>query len=319
MKYKYLLILSFLVIGGCQTQEQKKVDTKKYRIAYNVFVDTIGDNYEIFSMNLDGSDQRNISILPGVEWTYHATGQELLYISDQDTCKRCYLLYSTNAFGEKPKKIGGYLLKDSWQSSRKNGQEIIVSPRVENDSAFYIINRSGELIEKIYTGLVYFSDPAFSPDGTQIVFRGSNERENVAVGYQDELYIMNTNGTDLKQLTYYPEEDSTANWWQYRAGPPYWESTKNIISFHSVQQGGSYLFQINPDGTEMKKLTPDSLRIGWHSWSSDGKMIAFDVETQTPDGKPNYDIFLMDYQSGEIKQLTDGLLFEQAPVFVEVD
>ena len=313
--------LSYLIIGvilfSC-TKKEAEEPPKNYRIAYNVWTDKEGDNYEVFTMNADGSDQVNITNLSGVEWTYRAYNDKVFYISDKDTCHRCYFLYETDAFGKEHRKIGGPQLRDSWMSTRKGGEEIIVNPKIENDSAFYIINRSGELVQKVYTGLTYYSDPCFSPDGTEIVFRGSNKRFKPNVGYQDELYIVSVDGRNLRQLTKYPEGDTTANWYSYHAGPPYWEPNRNIITYHSKQQGGSFLFQINPDGTGLRRLTPDSIPVGWHSWSPDGKRIVFDSNTGGNDENMNFDIFLMDYESGEITQITTDTIFEQSPVFVEV-
>ncbi|WP_370087278.1 TolB family protein [Ekhidna sp.] len=316
MKNLTYIILALLLLS-CAKKEAKQ-RSKEYRIAYNVWTDREGDNYEVFTMKLDGSDQANITNLNGVEWTYRAYNDKVLYISDKDTCHRCYFLYETDALGKEHRKIGGPQLRDSWMSTRKGGEEIIVNPRVEGDSAFYIITRSGELIQKVYTGLPYYSDPFFSPDGSEVVFRGSKKRFKANIGYQDELYIVGADGGNLRQLTYYPEGDTTADWYSYHAGPPYWEPNRNIITYHSKQQGGSYLFQINPDGTGLKKLTPDSILVGWHSWSSDGQLITFDSNSGGKDDKMNFDIFTMNYETGAITQVTTDTLFEQAPVFVEV-
>ncbi len=320
MKNLTYLLITMIVFTYCSNpkSEESETESMQYRIAYNVWTDKEEDNYEVFTMKPDGSDAKNITNLLGVEWTYSANGSDVLYISDKDTCARCYFLYSTDAYGTVHSKIGGPQLKDSWMSTRKGGEEIIVNPRVKGDSAFYIINRQGALVQKVYTGLSYYSDPCFSPDGTEIVFRGSEKRFRPNIGYQDELYIVDVDGSNLRQLTYYPEGDTTADWYSYHAGPPFWEPTRNIITYHSKQQGGSYLFQINPDGSGLKKLTPDSINIGWHSWSSDGSMITFDANSGGKEGKMNFDIFTMDYESGDITQVTTDTLFEQAPVFVEV-
>lgn len=315
---KYLLPLALLI--GCAAPSKEESDSveKKYRIAYNVLLDAENDDYEVFTMGMDGGDRKNVTNKSGVEWTYRSAGKDLLYISDQDTCHRCYFLYSCDANGQNHRRIGGYQLKDSWMDTRNDGSEIIVNPKVEGDSAFYIIRRSGELVRKVYTGLAYFSDPAFSPDGNQIVFRGSEKRFKRDIGYQDELYIVNVNGTGLRQLTNYPAKDTTANWYSYHAGPPFWDPNNNIITYHSVQQGGSFLFQINPDGTGQKRLTPDSLKVGWHSWSSDGKWIVFDVDNTVGD-QYNWDLYLMEYPEGSITRLTSDPGYEQSPVFVEIE
>ena len=57
--------------------------------------------------------------------------------------------------------------------------------------------------------------------------------------------------------------------------------------------------------------------MGWHSWSPDGTMITFDSNTGENDEDMNFDIFIMEYESGEITRITSDTLFEQAPVFVE--
>ncbi len=65
---------------------------KQYKIVYNVLEDKAKDNYEIYSMNMDGTDKKNITNTPGVEWVYYAYEDKVYYISDIDTCHRCYFL-----------------------------------------------------------------------------------------------------------------------------------------------------------------------------------------------------------------------------------
>ncbi|MBT8304482.1 MAG: hypothetical protein KJP09_08440, partial [Bacteroidia bacterium] len=82
MKY-FLYILSLLLVLACQSDVKK--DAKKpyaLKVAYNVAFDTENDNYEVFSMNMDGSDKKNITNLKGVEWTYDAYDDDLYFISD---------------------------------------------------------------------------------------------------------------------------------------------------------------------------------------------------------------------------------------------
>ena len=107
----------------------KKDDAQReLGLVYNVLRDFDIENYEIFSMNLDGSDKKNITDLYPVDWTYYSYKDTLYFISDREACKRCYFLYKTNFNGKNVQKVTNLELADSWMSSRKDGTELIVSP-----------------------------------------------------------------------------------------------------------------------------------------------------------------------------------------------
>ncbi len=99
----------------------------QYRIAFNVAQDSKADDYEVYSMNLDGSDKRNITNHKDVAWTYYAYKDRLFFISDRDACKRCYFLYEMKADGSNVRKISDLRLEDSWMGSRNDGAEMVVS------------------------------------------------------------------------------------------------------------------------------------------------------------------------------------------------
>jgi TolB protein len=319
----FLCILSLIFFLACaDTTSEKKTElpqkTKSYRLAYNVLYDSENDNYEVFSMNLDGSDKQNITNLKGVEWTYNADGKDLYVISDKDTTHRHYFLYRTTAKGNSFTKVSEVRLADSWIGTRKNGTELIVRPHSSVDTAFYILNYNGRIIDTLKVDLPYFSDPHFSPNGSQIVFRGALKPFKKDSGYLDELYIMNADGSNLKQLTTYPVNDTTAQWYNYHAGPPMWNPAENFITYQSRQNGKSSLYAVTPDGEKQWKLTEnDSLQEGWHRWSPDGKWLAIEVFDE--EGK-QFQIQLTDWETKQSKILTDTTYrFQQAPVFVEVD
>jgi TolB protein len=291
---------------------------EEYKIAYNVLYEAENDNYEVFSMNMDGSKPKNITNLKGVEWTYLAYGKDLYFISDKDTATRNYFLYKTDFNGGDPKKIFNNRLADSWMGVRKNGKELIIRPHNSVDTAFYIIDTLGNILKKVNPGLKYFNDPAFSPEGKEIVFRGSNKAFKKESGYLDELYIMKVEGNAIKKLTSYPETDTTAAWYNYHAGPPRWHPTKNFISYQSRQDGKSRLFAIAPSGGESWELVKnDTLNLGWHDWSNDGKWLAIEVSDLKGE---QYHIQLINWETKESRILTDTLYkFQQAPVFVRTD
>ena len=297
---------------GKQTASKQEL-LSNYKIAYNVFLNEEKDDYEVFVMNPDGTGKKNISNSPGVEWVYFAHGDKIYFISDRDTCHRCYFLYETNAEGENIRKVTDYRLDDSWMSSRFDGKELIIRPWGKLDSAFYIINiQSGKLVSRVRADLPYQTDPVFSPDGKQIVFRGSYSKFTKDRTHFDELFIMNADGTGLRQLTTYPASDTTAEWHAYHAGPPVWEPNGGFISFISKQQGKYSIFAMTPDGKPQRKFPGEIQNEGWHAWSPGGNWIAVEMT----DAENNYDIYLMKKDGMGKVRLTDNPMYEQAPVFV---
>jgi Tol biopolymer transport system component len=116
------------------------------------------------------------------------------------------------------------------------------------------------------TGLAtlgYGQWPAWSPDGKRVAF-ASNES-----GFYS-LYLMNADGTARTRITNgHPE-----------AIYPAWSPDGRTIAF----DGSDGLDTINPDGTDLKRITNGGLP----SWSPDGKWIAFDRLTEGGFGSDIY-------------------------------
>ena len=314
------IMLFLCTLMGCSIKnnaggEPNKVNAPEYAIAYNVLADSENDNYEVFTMNLDGSEKRNITNLAGVEWTYHSNGDRLYFISDKDTAHRHYFLYTCRFDGSEFKKVSNVRLMDSWLSTRNNGNEILVGPHPSVDTAFYILNGHGDIITVLKPELAYVSDPIFSPDGQRIVFRGSDKAFKQESGYIDELYVMDANGGNLRRLTTYPDSDTTSQWFNYHAGPPKWHPTEGFISYGSFQDGTYSLFKIDVDGDNQQKLIDDEGRsIVWHDWSPDGKWLVIDYSDHD---QPPFHIGLINWETKRFQRLTDSTYrYHQAPNFV---
>lgn len=312
------VIIFYLLIFSCKESKNndrdKNVEKNEYAIAYNVLVNDSTDNYDVFTMNIDGSGKKNITNLPGVEWTYFSEKQRVLFISDKDSCDRCFRLYETNYKGENPKKISDIRLADSWMSSRKNGAELIVTPHGEVDTVFYILDVKRKIINRLATGLPYSGDPLFVNGGKQIVFRGGLTKSKLIEGFNEELYIIDDDGQNRKQLTNYPANDTIAGKFGYKAGTPKLNPIDNYITYQSKQNGKYSLYAVSLDGQKHWKLTDNQENEGWHDWSPDGKWLA--IELFDTD-QTQFHIGLLNWETKEMKIITDkAYQYQQCPNFV---
>ncbi len=298
----------------------------KYKIVYNVFEDREKDNYEIYSMNMDGSDKKNLTNTPGVEWVYYAYENKVYYVSDKDTCHRCYFLYEMDAEGNNKRRLTSLQLEDSWMGSRKMGKKMIVLGRIGKTirSQLFLVNLQDGSYKQITDDTVSNKrDPMFLPDGKQVVLAYRPDKA-LRKTVPDELWkfelveqpdgIVRLSKTGL-QLTHFPAGDTSTQWFEYHAGPPQWNPAKKYLSYMSKQNGQGQIFAVNPDGKKQRQLTANGpLSNGWHSWSPDGKWLAMDRSTH--EGK-EFDIYLMNVKTKETIRLTQDVKSEMAPVIVK--
>ncbi len=320
MKAIIITALGSLLLISCEQNKKNTNLTSEaatYKIAYNIHVpDTAKDDWEIMIMNMDGSDKKNITNDPDVAWTYHAFRDRLFFISDRDTLYRHYFLYEMDAQGQNVKKVSNLRLEDSWMSSRNEGRELVVAGRIAKEirhQLFIIDTKTGNYHQITSDTVAYYHDPCFSPDGLSIAFTyKANKRDRNTF---EEIYIMKADGTEMRQLTHYPENNPSASDYGYKAGATKWHPTENFISYISKQDGRHSIFAVSPDGNQQWKLTSNDFAEGWHDWSPDGNWLAFN---SSDDEEMQYHIMLMNWQSKVLNQLTDSTYkSQQAPVFVE--
>jgi Tol biopolymer transport system component len=122
----------------------------------------------------------------------------------------------------------------------------------------YVMASNGSGASRITTQLGSDVDPAWSPDGSRIVF--ASDRDG-----NFELYVMNANGENPVRLTNVPAAD-------YR---PAWSPDGARIAFVSARDGNAEIYVMNADGTNPVRLTSNAARDAEPAWSPDGSRIAF--------------------------------------------
>jgi len=281
------------------------------KIAYNVLEDAATQDYEIYVMDTNGKNAKNITNSKSVDWVYDSFHEKIYFLSDRNECFRCFHLYEMDAKGKNLRRITDFKLADSWLGSRKNGQEFVIKPVNENEPTFYIIDINGEILKKIDIDLTYANDPTFSPDGEQIVFRGSDKKSPRELGFTDALYVLDLKSGQTEKITTHPDEGAGKQWTGYLAAAPRWRADGKI-SFASKKDNNYDIYLINPDGSEMESITPLENNQVYHHWNGKGELI-FEASLNNHSG---YELYKRT-ADGEVIQLTEDSIEQYAPVFVK--
>jgi Tol biopolymer transport system component len=175
---------------------------------------------------------------------------------------------------------------DSLDHSQLTGRIAFISIQ----DIFVLDNNSGQVMnmtsfKREY--LVSTESPAWSPDGTQLVFASNHDdEENV------EIYRMSADGTRITRLTHNADVDTF----------PVWSPDGSQIAFASAQNGANSfdIYVMNIDGNDVVQLTDHPASDSMPAWSPDGTLIAF---TSQRDG--NADIYTIRPDGSDLTNLTN--------------
>lgn len=187
------------------------------------------------------------------------------------------------------------------------GRQLNVSPTWSPDarSIAYTSWRTGFpdiFVSRIYEGTMtnpakgtasaHNSLPMFSPDGTRLAFMSNRDGNN-------EIYIVNVDGSGLRRLTNHPNIDAT----------PTWSPSGTQIAFTSDRGGTPSIYIVGVDGLGLRRLTFEiSDRATWSP--APRNEIAYTARTG-----PGYDIKVLDLATSQIRQLTFGEGTNEAPAW----
>ena len=107
-----------------------------------------------------------------------------------------------------------------------------------------------------------------------------------------QIFTQKPDGSERRQLTF--ERDN---------GRPDWSPDGRKIAFGSIGNGKSWVAVMDADGTNQRLIaegTPDP------DWSPDGKQIAFSHPSRSPDGKMGSQIWLMNADGSNPRQITES-------------
>lgn len=165
-------------------------------------------------------------------------------------------------------------------------------------------NPDGTSLKRLTTSRGYDAEGSYSADGRQIVFCSNRSGEKNL-----ELYIMNADGTNVRQLTNAPG--------CYNGGPFFSPDGKRVI-FRADRKKAHHLqlYVIDADGKNERALTDDLNWVQWAPyWHPGGRHIVYTAADHSKPGRPNYDLYWMDVDTGKKVRLTAAPGADVLPVF----
>jgi Tol biopolymer transport system component len=261
-----------------------------------VFTSERDGQREIYSMDPDGRNQRNLSNNKAVDSApaLSPDGKLIAFHSDRNGN---FDIYVMNADGSNQRQLThdpAFDLNPTWSP---DGKQLAFESARDGNSELYAMNADGSGVRRLTTDPAADFDPAWSPDGTRIAF-ASRRR-----GGNNDIYVMNADGSNQKILDSDPHVEYN----------PAWSPDSRQIAFHSDREGGSsQIWLINADGTGLERLTHTSVSTGASDynpvWAPDGATLAFQSNLHGND-----DIYILNVDGTDLTQLTKDPAADLAP------
>lgn len=190
------------------------------------------DHYEIFTSNIDGTNQNKI----------------------------------TTPISRPPSTFKASVYSPSWSP---DGTKIAYSSNIDGGYNIYVMNADGTNINKITTPNdtnTSFYEPRWSPDGTKIVYsKGSGDNAR-------DIFVMNADGSNEKQLTSDRKSDNYNIGSSYPSWSPdgtkiiYMSTKEKYYGLGETASNGYQLFVMNADGTNQTRISFDSSANMYPEW-----------------------------------------------------
>ena len=262
------------------------------------FSSTRDGNYEIYTMNPDGSQQTRLThdqpadVSPtnprfDLAPSWSPDGTKIAFETSRDGTAR--EIYVMNADGSNPTRLTHDPSFDLYPTWSPDGEKIaFVSMRTGNYD-IYVMNADGSEETRLTTS-GFVGEPTWSPDGTRIAYR----RQPTGADY--EIYVMNADGSGQTRLTHNTVEDGFAEW-----SP---DSTRIVYSSRDAARNYQ-IWVMNADGSGQTRLSTNAAHEAAPAWSPDGTKIAF-ASYRDGDGE----IFLMDSDGSNVTRLTSNFALD---------
>ena len=259
-----------------------------------------GDNYDIYIMNADGSNMRNLTqndvLNSGPSWS--PDGSQIVFVSQSSFPS--VDIFAMNADGSNLRQLTqSDDQTDSRPSWSPDGSRIAFLSSSADGRMVGVMDADGSNVHILTPdlGAAAASTPiSWSPDGTRLAFSGVEE----TTGKLD-IYVVNADGSDFRNVTQADGHDML----------PDWSPVGEQIAFMSDRDGNLDIYVISADGSDLRNLTNDPAQDKNPQWSPDGTQIVFDSLGRSD----STDIYVINADGSNLRNLTNDDRDDYSPVW----
>ena len=258
-----------------------------------VFSGRVGRLKELFVMDLDGSNLRQITDDRGlaVSPSWAPSGESVLYTSYRFRQPDLFIRPLANKTFKQITNDEGLEVGAKFSP---DGSVIIVSRSVGRDSNLVLLNPDGSLRRKVTdSGGAIDVSPSWAPDGNSIAFCS-----NRAGGPQ--IYTMPIQGGTPRRISYVSSNYCTS---------PAWSPKGDKLAFVCMVEGRFQVFVTDPNGSKAVQLTSLGDNEG-PSWAPNGEYLVF---SSTFGRGRSYDLAIMRADGSSVKKITETQRDEMDP------
>jgi TolB protein len=226
--------------------------------------DRLGRIGEIFMMNADGSDLRQITrdkdfiVAPA----FSPSGDRIAYVSGREGGPEIYIVNVNEAL-ESIAGIKGTRLTNNPTSKQHltwspDGLHIAYSGQMGDVNGIWVVGSGGGTPELLWQSTNKIGEIDWSPDGLQIALSSK-------IGNKWIAQILTITTGEIRSLT-----DNLVNTYA-----PRWSPDGKKILYYSSEGGDYELWVMTVDGSERVQLTNNDINDWWADWSPDGDKIVF--------------------------------------------
>jgi len=230
-----------------------------------VFVSSRNGSKEIWVMDYDGSNQRQLTSLKSISltprWSPDASRIAFTCFAPSaglTTAQICMFSLDTGKLVSFP-RFHGTNITPSWSP---DGAQIIFSSSMQGNPELYVSDLNGGRPKRLTTANGASVSPSWNPKTGQTVAFVSDR------GGTPQLYLMNSDGTSATKLDL-PDKGYVID--------PAWAPNGQLLAFSWRLPSGNYdIYVMDASSRQLVQLTRDQGRNERPSWAPDGRHLVFE-------------------------------------------